>query len=233
MPLQKYKHLFFDLDHTLWDFDTNAKETLLELYEVYQLQQIGIPPAPVFIDYYTRNNHALWAQYHRGEISKEELRATRFRKTFLDLGLSPDKLPLQFEEDYVNLCPTKKNLFPQTLEVLAYLLPKYTLHIITNGFYESSMLKINNTGLSPYFASITCSEVLGHNKPDILIFKHALQAAGAIKEESMMIGDSLEADIAGAIRFGMDCIYFNPYKQKHTFKVTYEIEELASLKEIL
>lgn len=233
MPSRNYKHLFFDLDHTLWDFDTNAKETLLELYDAYRLQEIGIPAAPVFIDQYTRNNHVLWAQYHRGEISKEELRATRFRKTFLDLGLSPELLPLQFEEDYVNLCPTKKNLFPDTLEVLDYLAPKYTLHIITNGFYESSMLKLNNTGLTPYFASITCSEVLGYNKPDTLIFEHALQTAGALKEESMMIGDSLEADITGAIRFGMDCIYFNPYKQKHTFKVTYEIEALASLKELL
>lgn len=233
MPSQKYKHLFFDLDHTLWDFDTNAKETLLELYDTYDLAAIGVPEATVFIENYTRNNHSLWAQYHRGEISKEDLRATRFRKTFLELGLQPEQVPTQFEEDYVNICPTKKNLFPQTLEVLQYLSSKYTMHIITNGFYESSMLKMNNTELTPFFATITCSEILGHNKPDVLIFEHALQNAEAVKEQSIMIGDSLEADITGAIQFGMDCIYFNPSKHQHTYSVTYEIEALTSLKTIL
>src|ERR1700749_4129402 len=106
------KHIFFDLDHTIWDFDKNAEETLYELYDVYRLNEIGVPPAAVFFLTYNRNNHRLWAEYHTGKITKEELRETRFRRTFLELGVLPDLLPLAFEDDYVKLCPTKTNLFP-------------------------------------------------------------------------------------------------------------------------
>jgi len=115
-----YKHLFFDLDHTIWDFDKNAEETLYELYDVYRLSEIGLPSAGTFIETYTRNNHRLWADYHTGKITKAELRETRFKKTFLDLGVHPDLIPLAFEDDYVKLCPTKTNLFPHAHETLQY-----------------------------------------------------------------------------------------------------------------
>lgn len=233
MAKKQYRHLFFDLDHTLWDFDSNARETLLELYDTYKLKEIGLPDAQHFIAHYTENNHRLWAQYHRGEISKETLRQTRFRKTFVELGLSPELVPEQFEDDYVNICPTKKNLFPGTLETLNYLKERYALHIITNGFYESSMLKMNTTGLTAYFQTINCSEIIGSNKPDPKIFEHALTAAGARKEESLMIGDSLEADIAGARAFGLDCIYFNPLNRTHDYPALREIREITELIDLL
>ena len=108
---KKYKHIFFDLDHTIWDFDRNAEETLHELYDAYSLGDNGLPSADIFIETYTRNNHQLWAEYHTGKITKDELRETRFKRTFLELGLHPDLLPLSFEDEYVKLCPTKTNLF--------------------------------------------------------------------------------------------------------------------------
>lgn len=231
--MKTYKHLFFDLDHTLWDFDTNARETLLELYIQYDLRQLGILNAAYFIEIYTRNNHALWAQYHRGEITKEFLRSSRFRKTFLELGVDENLVPHQFEEDYVNICPTKTNLFPGTIEVLEHLRPNYSLHIITNGFYESSMLKIKGSGLFPYFQTITCSETFGANKPDQRIFEHAMDSAGAKLEESLMIGDSLEADIKGAHTIGMDCIFFNPNNLPHSYPVLHDIKDLHQLKRYL
>ncbi len=233
MEGKKYTHLFFDLDHTLWDFDSNARETLVELYHHYKLAEIGLHNPDVFIDTYTKNNHLLWAQYHTGKITKEQLRETRFKQTFLQLGVAPELLPHQFEEDYVTLCPTKKNLFPRTIEVLDYLSAKYTLHIITNGFHESSILKMYGSGLKPYFATVTCSELVGSNKPDPHIFETALAEANAQKQESIMIGDSLEADIAGAIAFGIDCIYFNPAKNEHKYPVTNEIYELYTLTNLL
>ena len=120
---KKYQHLFFDLDHTLWDFDTNAKETLIELFDRYELAQHGLFEVQDFISLYTENNHALWRAYHLGEISKEELRDTRFKKTFRELGLPEALIPLQFEEDYVKESPHKTNLFAGAHEVLQALQP--------------------------------------------------------------------------------------------------------------
>lgn len=208
--MAKYQHIFFDLDHTIWDFDKNAEETLQELFLVYDLPGLGLHSADLFIETYTRNNHQLWADYHTGKISKQALRETRFKKTFLDLGLSPDVIPDQFEDDYVAICPTKTNLFEGAHETLQYLHGKYTMHLITNGFKESQDLKIRGAGLGKYFDQIIVSEDVGVNKPDPAIFQHALNVAGADKETSIMIGDSLEADVMGALNFGMDAIYFNP-----------------------
>src|ERR1700744_5023432 len=204
------KHLFFDLDHTIWDFDKNAEETLHELYSVYGLKDLGLHSAAEFIETYTRNNHRLWAEYHLGKITKTTLREARFRQTFLDLGLHPDVIPVGFEDDYVKLCPTKTNLFPHAHETLQYLQSKYTLHLISNGFRESQDIKISGTNLGAYFQHIIISEEIGVNKPDKAIFEHGLSLAGATKEESLMIGDSLEADVRGALDFGMDAVYFNP-----------------------
>jgi putative hydrolase of the HAD superfamily len=206
----KYKHIFFDLDHTIWDFDKNAEEALHELYAAYRLNDIGLHSADLFIETYTRNNHHLWAQYHVGAITKDYLREARFKTTFLELGVDPDNIPLGFEDEYVKLCPTKTNLFPDAHEVLSYLKSKYTLHLISNGFKESSEIKIAGTNIGGYFQNIIISEVIGVNKPDKAIFQHALDLAGTTKQASIMIGDSVEADVRGALNFGMDAIYFNP-----------------------
>jgi putative hydrolase of the HAD superfamily len=231
--IKKYKHIFFDLDHTIWDFDKNAEETLFELYDIYKLNEIGLPSAAIFIETYTRNNHQLWAEYHTGKITKDELRETRFRRTFLELGVHPDELPLEFEDDYVKLCPTKTNLFPHAHETLQYLQNKYTLHLISNGFKESSELKVGNTNIGGYFQNIIISEIVGVNKPDPAIFEHALSLAGANKNESLMIGDSLEADVYGALNFGMDAIYFNPFNAPKPNDVPLQVTHLKELTLIL
>ena len=229
----KYNHIFFDLDHTLWDFDKNAEETLNELYHSYQLKNLGLNSADVFIETYTQNNHQLWADYHLGKISKEVLRETRFKKTFIDLGLSPDLIPLQFEDDYVNICPTKTNLFPHTHETLSYLQQKYQLHIISNGFKESTEHKVKNNKLTPYFKNVIISEVIGINKPDKAIFQYAVDIANTTATESLMIGDSLEADVRGALNFGMDAIYFNPHFAEVPNDINWNINHLKELTALL
>jgi putative hydrolase of the HAD superfamily len=231
--IKQYKHIFFDLDHTIWDFDKNAEETLLELYDIYRLSEIGLPSASKFIETYTRHNHRLWADYHNGKITKVELRETRFKTTFLELGVRPDLIPFAFEDDYVNLCPTKTNLFPYAHETLLYLQGKYTLHLISNGFKEASTLKIGNTNIGRYFTHIIISEIVGVNKPDKAIFEHALNLAGAVKEESLMIGDSLEADVYGALNFGMDAIYFNPFDAPKPANVPLQVNHLKELTALL
>ncbi len=225
----KYKHIFFDLDHTIWDFDKNAEETLHELFILHRLQEIGLPSANLFIETYTRNNHELWAQYHTGLITKEELRDARFKRTFIQLGLQPDLIPADFEDAYVRLCPTKTNLFPHAHETLQYLQGKYTLHLISNGFKESQKLKIAGTNLGQYFQHIIVSEDVGVNKPDKAIFEYAVNLAGTTKAQSVMIGDSLEADVYGALNYGMDAIFFNPFNAPKPDDVPVQITHLKEL----
>jgi putative hydrolase of the HAD superfamily len=227
--IKKYQHIFFDLDHTIWDFDKNAEEALQELYLIHKLNDIGLNSADVFIETYTQNNHRLWREYHVGNITKETLREARFKQTFLDLGVHPDIIPHGFEDAYVRLCPTKTNLFPNAHETLAYLQSKYTLHLISNGFKESQDIKINGTGIGKYFTHVIISEIVGVNKPDKAIFEYAVNTAGTTKTQSLMIGDSLEADVLGALNFGMDAIYFNPFNAPKPDEVPVQISDLKEL----
>ncbi|MEE1884669.1 YjjG family noncanonical pyrimidine nucleotidase [Pedobacter flavus] len=226
------KHIFFDLDHTLWDFDRNAEETLLELYEKYELQERGVKSAAQFIEIYTENNHRLWAEYHLGKVTKDYLRENRFKSTFLSLGMNPENIPYEFEDEYVNISPTKTKLFEGAVDVLNYLQEKYTLHIISNGFKTTTTTKLQVCDLNKYFKNVFISEDIGHNKPSPHIFKQALEVAGAFKEEAIMIGDSLEADIYGALNFGMDAIFFNPTQKLVPEDVPLTITHLKELQEI-
>ena len=223
------KHIFFDLDHTIWDFDKNAQETLTELYHKYELLSIGITSCTEFIETYTENNQLLWAEYHMGRITKETLRAKRFHQTFIQLGVHPERVPLEFEDDYVRMSPMKKNLFAGSERVLGYLQNKYTLHIISNGFKETTLTKMDLCNLNPYFSNVIISEDVGVNKPDKAIFEYALQKAGAEKHESIMIGDSIEADIRGAQDYGIKAIFFNPMNKDKPEDVEWQISELEEL----
>lgn len=223
------KHIFFDLDHTIWDFDRNAEETLNELYHTYKLNELGLASCSEFISTYTENNHKLWADYHLGKVTKSFLRAERFSKTFLQLGVHPDVVPNQFEDDYVRLSPTKTNLFEGAENVLGYLQKKYTLHIISNGFKETTLTKMDLSGLNPFFRNVIISEDVGINKPNPAIFEYALNTAKASKAESIMIGDSLEADIYGALNFGIEAIFFNPTKKEKPADVERQIMHLEEL----
>jgi putative hydrolase of the HAD superfamily len=227
--IKQYTHLFFDLDHTIWDFDKNAEETLHELYRLHSLQDIGLTSPDLFIETYTRNNHRLWADYHIGNITKEALREARFKQTFADLGVPHELMPDGFEDAYVRLCPTKTNLFPNAHATLQYLSEKYPLYLISNGFKESQDIKMRNTDIGKYFQGVIISEVVGFNKPDQAIYQHAIEVAGATKHQSIMIGDSLEADVYGALNFGMDAIYFNPFNVEKPADVPLQINDLKEL----
>jgi len=212
MHTQDKTDIFFDLDHTIWDFEKNAEETLTELFEIYGFSALGIRSSAVFVETYNRNNHRLWAKYHQGKINKSELRAARFAETFVELGIDPRLFPNAFEEDYVRLCPQKTNLFPHAHETLGYLKEKYTLHLISNGFNEASQTKIARCDLKKYFDTIVISELVGVHKPHPDIFHYAIGKAKTAVRSSVMVGDSLEADIQGAQNIGMDAVYFNPCK---------------------
>jgi putative hydrolase of the HAD superfamily len=231
--MSRYRHLFFDLDRTLWDMERNAKETLAELYERYDLQSRGILSPEIFIDHYNRYNDLLWDRYRKKLIDKATLRALRFRQTLAHLGVHDNKLADRFDVDYINEAPRKKNLVPGTIELLDTLKENFRLHIITNGFPEVQHHKISNGGLQHYFDIIITSEGCGYSKPDARIYTHALKKSGSKKEEALMIGDDLQVDIVGAREAGWDQVFFNPSKGSHEEEVTYEISELQELKKIV
>ncbi len=230
---QDKKHIFFDLDHTIWDFDRNAEETLHELYFRYSFDHIfNSPTSETFIATYTTNNHRLWDLYHHGKIDKPTLRKLRFADTFTQLGVNPELFPVAFEEEYLEICPTKTNLFPNAHETLGYLQDRYTLHLISNGFKEACEKKLEHSKLAPYFDTIVISEIVGINKPDRRIFEHALKNGNAIKEEAVMIGDNLDADVRGAQNAGLEAIFFNPLEVEKPQDIIHMIKDLKELQQI-
>lgn len=231
--MKKYKHIFFDLDHTLWDFDKNSTETLLELYTKYSLSTLGVKSFHEFHSAYKERNEMMWDEYRLGKIDKETLRDKRFTFTFWDLGLDPETAPSGLSEDYIKLSPSRKHLFPHTHEILSYLKEKYVLHIITNGFQEAQHIKMESSDLNKYFKEIIISEHTGFKKPDIRIFEFSEKLANANSEECMMIGDGLEVDVLGAMNAGWDAVFFNPGKTPHKEILNYEINSLDELKNIL
>ena len=229
--MHPYKHIFFDLDRTLWDFEANALDTFKELFSIYELNKL-VPDFDSFHRSYRKINRQLWQDYREGQIKKQVLKYKRFYLTLKEFGTDDVALAKKLGDDYVTLSGEKTKLFPHAMEALKYLQDKYNLHIITNGFEEVQFKKIKNCKLEPYFKKIITSEKAGVQKPHQQIFEYALNEADAKKEESVMIGDDLEGDIKGARAFGIDQVYFNPHNHTHNIDVTYEIHSLLELKDI-
>lgn len=233
MPPKKYNHVFFDLDRTLWDFEKNSHETLSELYLTLKLGELGIHDFEHFIVRYRIWNEMFWEQYRKGLVEKEELRYIRFHETFKEFGIDDITLAKSLAESYLEIGPTKPHLRPFTMEVLEYLKDKYQLHIITNGFDEVQHIKMQSSGLKPYFKEVITADVMGFKKPAPQIFTRSLKRAGATRKDSIMIGDNLHADVIGAKLVGIDQVFYNIDGIKHKERLTHEITCLSELKNFL
>ncbi len=230
---KKYKHIFFDLDHTLWDFERNAEETLVHLYHHYKLHTFGINHPDIFIEKYREMNAKMWVLYSKQEITKDVLRVKRFEDAFVALGVDLKDVPQGIWDLYLDICPTKTHLFDGAIEVLEYLNNKYTLSIITNGFEKTQQRKLKHSNMGKYFTQMLTSEKFGVPKPDPKIFKHLLQLNNASSNETIMIGDNIDTDIKGAKTAQIDHVFFNPEKTPHNHEVEKEIHHLLALKEML
>jgi len=221
--------VFFDLDHTLWDFERNSALAFETIFEKHRI------PAnlEVFLENYVPINLKYWEWYRMDKITQQELRFGRFKEAFDAVGFEIDALQIgKISEDYIHYLPKSNHLFDGAIELLEYLKPKYRLHIITNGFAEIQKNKLNNSNIHHYFQTVTDSEKAGVKKPNPLIFEYALHSAKAQKENSIMIGDCIDADVNGALSFGIDAVLFN-CSQLETTQNIKQISHLSQLKQIL
>jgi len=224
------EHVFFDLDHTLWDFDRNSG---LAFAKIFKLHDINIS-YDTFLDVYSPINFQYWKWYREERVTKKQLRYGRFKKTFDKMGVGvTDDIINKLSDDYIKYLPDNNYLFDGTIDLLDYLkAKKYKLHIITNGFEGVQHTKMERSGLMDYFDTITTSEAAGVKKPNPKIFNLAMDKAGALPSNSIMIGDTYEADIVGAQNIGMRAICFNYHKADLPSNVT-EIKGIKDLQEYL
>lgn len=229
--MKTYQHIFFDLDHTLWDFEKNSNETLWDLHQNY-LDREKVP-FEIFIKTFHEVNANLWHLHDNNQITAQELREERFRRIFSVFDLHDAELAEHFGEQYIAQAPRKPHLLPETANVLAYLHQKYPLYIVTNGFPEIQRIKMESSGILPYFKEIVTSAEAGCKKPDRKIFDYLVEKIGTTSSACVMIGDNLQTDILGATEAQIDTVFYNPKKIIHATKVNYEVNCLSELKNIL
>ena len=226
--MKNYKHItdiFFDLDHTLWDFDKNSEMAFKTIFE-NDFPEIEIQD---FMKVYVPINQAVWKLYQKDEIMSNQLRYMRLKQSFdaINIDISDHQIE-NIAEEYIKLLPENNHLFEGTIEILDYLRQKYTLHIITNGFANVQDKKLNNSNIRKYFETITNSDNAGAKKPNPIIYDYSLNMANAKKETSIMIGDCLDADINGALDFGIDAVFVN----YHNIDVDANINQIKKLSEL-
>lgn len=232
-----YRFLLFDLDDTLWNFKENSKAALQNIFDDYDLQHYY----PTFDEYFSRfeeHNKALWQLYGRQQITKSFLHVERFLAPLRPFGILDTSLAGEMGTAYLDRCAEKTATMPHALETLASLRSHFDLSIISNGFGEVQYKKLNRSKLSPYFSHVFLSEIIGHHKPNPEFFEAVLNELCASKGECLVIGDNYEADIMGAMNFGLDQVYYVPEEQSFDIKSlshspTYIIHDLAALCSIL
>ena len=228
IPKEQLTDIFFDLDHTLWDFEKNSALTFDFIFKELNLS-IDFKD---FLNHYNPINHYYWKLYRENKISQEELRFNRLVKTFetLKFDIAHPQIN-QIAALYIEKLSTFTHVFEGAHELLQNLSKDYSLHIITNGFESVQHYKLANSGLQPYFEFTFTAEKVGFKKPHHKIFETAIQATQARVEHSLMVGDSLEADIEGALQCGMHAVHFNSHNESEHDKcpIVYSLNELNQM----
>jgi putative hydrolase of the HAD superfamily len=231
---RRYTHLFFDLDHTLWDFEANAARVLEMLWEEHRLAERCGECYDAFKTSFDGHNERLWEKFRKGDLSREDLRWKRFWLALLDMKAPDETLSRQMGERFLEHLPLQKALVPGAEAVLQHCAAKgYDVHLITNGFETTQWQKLRTAGIDTHFGHVITSEGCGCMKPHRGIFDHALNLCGVEAKDSLMIGDALEVDIKGARDAGWDQVYYNPTGLPHKEKPTFEIRRLEELLEIV
>lgn len=227
MKLANIEHIFFDLDHTLWDFDKNSG---MAFHSIFKKNKIGVE-LDNFMEVYFPINENYWKLYRQNKVTQADLRYGRLKESFdlLKIRVSDEQIEM-LSVDYIDHLPRYNVLLEGAIDLLEYLAPKYRLHIITNGFKEVQHKKLKNSGIAHFFDTVTTSEDVGVKKPNKLIFERALDTAGAAVSSSIMIGDNFDADVLGAEKIGMKAILYNYYKREFSpdYLQVLEMKEIAA-----
>lgn len=225
----KLTDVFFDLDHTLWDFDKNSSLAFERVFKTHNIK-LNIKD---FLEVYEPINLEYWRLFRSDTVTKQELRRGRLIDAFKTFKVSYSIAEIDaMAASYIDELPVDNYLFNDALDILQYLSKKYTLHIITNGFHEVQHLKLKNSGIESFFKTVTTSEEVGLKKPNPIIFETALEKALVTPEKSMMIGDSFEADILGAKAIGMQTLFYN-YKKIETPENQMVVKNLIEIKKYI
>jgi putative hydrolase of the HAD superfamily len=225
------KHIFFDLDRTLWDFEKNSETVLTQLIKIYGLETKCNAGTAEIISKYQEVNRELWQQYSRKEIDKEQLRSSRFTKTLAHFNYHFLGFGLQLEKEYIERSPYQTHTIEGAHEILEYLKPSYKLHVLTNGFAEVQHIKLKQCNLNHFFQHVFISEEIGHQKPDLRIFDAAMKKTGAAAQECLMIGDDHYGDIQGALDAGWHAVHYSPIEELAGNHI--QIRNLNQLREII
>lgn len=226
---RRYKNLFFDLDDTLWAFSANARDTFEEMYHKYGYDCF-FSSFDHFYQLYQKRNVELWEEYGRGQVTKAELNRQRFLYPLEQVGEGDALLAQRFSDDFFSVIPTKQKLMPHAREVLDNLSERYNLYILSNGFQELQCHKMRSAGIDGYFRQVVLSDDIGVLKPHAPIFHFALSATQSQLEDSLMIGDNWENDVAGAHAVGMHQVFFDiEGRSDLPFEPTYHITDLKEL----
>lgn len=226
------KHLIFDLDDTVWDYQQNSNDALNELCESYSLDKHGINPEE-FIKIFRVVNNGLWDQFDRGEITRDIIRKERFPAVFERLSLDLNGVAMQMQDSFMQLCSAKPKLVEGVHEVLDKFGSKYNFHILSNGFDEIQFIKLRAAGVEHYFDHIITSGRAGFRKPQPEIFDFTLSEIGATKDDCIMIGDNPVSDIEGAFRYGIDQVYYNVHQKECAITPNHTITDMNELLQIL
>jgi putative hydrolase of the HAD superfamily len=229
----QYRCIFFDLDHTLWDYETNSKETLRELFIAYNLGEKGVTNFESFHREFRRVNAELWMLYDTGKIGSEVIRAERFKQILEVFKAFNEKLCAEISHEYLHTCPKKDSLMPNAISTLDYLSGKYKLSIITNGFEEIQNTKLTAGNLHKYFDHLVTSQHAGFKKPSKEIFEYTLVKNSIMCNQALMVGDNLVTDIGGARQASIDSVFFNHEQLSHDSEIHVEIHNLSELCELL
>ena len=228
-----YKCIFFDLDHTLWDYETNSCDTLRDLYDHFQLDKRGVQDFEAFFQFFRETNYRLWDLYDRELISVDVIRNERFKQVLEQFDAMEEQLAADLSLEYHHNCPARNSLMPHAIDTLHYLSTRYRLTVVTNGFEETQHVKLNASNITRFFDHVITSQKAGCKKPAREIFEFALKSNDIQPQEAIMVGDNLMTDMGGARNAAIDAAFFNPEKITHTEPVKYEITCLSELRNFL
>ncbi len=231
--MPKIKHIFFDFDNTIWDFEKNSQEALNELFIKYGIARKSNSTFKEFLAIYKAFNANMWHLYSTNKATKEEIRFERFNKVFKYYDIHDEALAYKWDEEYLQSSPNKTNLVDGALDLLEYLKPNYKLYVITNGFKEVQETKLTNCNLNKYFDKIIISEEYGFHKPDVELFRMAEILTSSNHDECVMIGDNYDTDIEGAINANWKSFYFSKKEDTETHESTITVKHLSELKNYL